>query len=193
MKLIVGLGNPGRQYQNTRHNLGFVTVDAIADENKISVSKEKWNAVYGKGEIEEEEIILAKPLTFMNLSGESVAPMMHWFKMEPKDLIVVYDDIHLPLGQLRIRERGSEGGHNGLSSIITYIGTQEFIRVRMGVDEPPPGYDQADYVLSRFTKAEMKIVEDMVQDAKEAVKTLVVSGTAKAMNLFNKRKKDEQE
>jgi peptidyl-tRNA hydrolase, PTH1 family len=193
MKLIVGLGNPGRQYQNTRHNVGFMAIDAIAEEYKISASKEKWNAVYGKGEIENQEIVLTKPLTYMNLSGESVAPMMHWFKIEPTDLIIVYDDIHLPLGQLRIRERGSDGGHNGLTSIITNIGTQEFIRVRMGVDEPPPGYDQADYVLSKFAKAEIKIVEDMVQEAKEAVKTLVVSGTAKAMNLFNKRKKNEQE
>ncbi len=193
MKLIVGLGNPGRQYQNTRHNVGFMTVDAIADEYKISVSKEKWNAIYGKGEIESQEIILAKPLTYMNLSGESVAPMMHWFKMEPADLIIVCDDIHLPLGQLRIRERGSDGGHNGLTSIIANIGTQEFIRVRIGIDEPPPGYDQADYVLSKFAKAEMETVKDMVQKAKEAVTTLVVSGTVKAMNLFNKRKKNEQE
>ena len=188
MKLIVGLGNPGRQYQNTRHNVGFRTLELLADEFEIPVTKEKWNAIFGIGEIGEDEVILAKPLTYMNLSGEAVAPMARWYKIESKDLIVVYDEIHLPLGQLRIRTKGSAGGHNGLESVIEHIGTNEFTRVRLGVDEPPPGFEQAAYVLSKFSKKEKDMVDQMIDEAKEAVSMIVQSGITKAMNKYNIRK-----
>jgi PTH1 family peptidyl-tRNA hydrolase len=191
MKLVVGLGNPGRTYQNTRHNVGFMTIDAVAEECQIPVEKEKFNAVYGKGSIESEEVILAKPLSFMNRSGESIAPMLHWFKIEPQDLVILCDDIHLPLGQIRIRERGSDGGHNGLTSVIESLGTPEFSRIRLGVNEPPPGFDQADYVLSRFPKQEKEQVEEMILNARDAVKLLVSKGVTTAMNRYNIRKKNE--
>ena len=188
MKMIVGLGNPGRPYENTRHNVGFMVIDRLSGQSGISINKKDWNAVYGKGTIKGEDILLVKPVTFMNLSGQAVQPMLDWYKLTVSDLIVLCDDIHLPLGQLRIRSGGSDGGHNGLASIIRQLGNPGFTRIRMGVDEPPPGFNQADFVLGKFTRQEAGEVEEMVLQAAEAVELIMASGIKIAMNRFNAKK-----
>ena len=188
MKAIVGLGNPGRTYEGTRHNIGFKVLDLLSQKWQINYNKNDWNALYGKGQTGSEEVILVKPMTFMNRSGEAIAPLLSWFKLNPEDLIVLCDDIHLPIGQLRLRARGSDGGHNGLKSIITQTGSDLFIRVRLGVNEPPPGFDQADYVLSRFGKADQAPVEEMITNAADAVETIITSGLPTAMNRYNQIK-----
>jgi len=188
MKLIVGLGNPGRQYEQTRHNVGFMVLDELASRLNIPCTKADWHAVYGKGASGREEVVLAKPLTYMNRSGESVSPMLQWFKIQPEDLIVVCDDIHLPIGQLRIRQRGSDGGHNGLKSVIHQTGSDLFARVRLGVGSPPPGFDQADYVLSRFSREERESLELMVKEAADAVELILNQGLPTTMNRYNQRK-----
>lgn len=188
MYIIVGLGNPGRDYAHTRHNAGFDTIDVLADKYNIDVEARKFKALYGKGMIEGQKVILAKPQTFMNLSGESVRELTDFFKIdETSELIVIYDDISLNPGQLRIRPKGSAGGHNGIKSIISHLGTQEFLRVKVGVGEKPKGYDLADYVLSHFSKEDREIMEDAFVRAAQAVAALLRDGTEAAMNEFNRK------
>ncbi|MGN1171657.1 MAG: aminoacyl-tRNA hydrolase, partial [Lachnospiraceae bacterium] len=159
MFIIAGLGNPGKQYENTRHNTGFSVIDVIAEASDIAVLEKKHKAVIGKGYIDGQKVILAKPQTFMNLSGESIRELIDYYKVdETSELIVIYDDISMDVGQLRIRKKGSAGGHNGIKNIIAHLGHDEFLRIKVGVGEKPKGYDLADYVLGHFTQDEQKIM-----------------------------------
>lgn len=188
MYIIVGLGNPKKEYDNTRHNIGFASIDRIAQKNGIAVIERKHKAVIGKGYIEGQKVILAKPQTYMNLSGESVRELVDYYKIdEETQLIVIYDDISLEVGQLRIRKKGSAGGHNGIKNIISHLGHDVFQRIKIGVGEKPKGYDLADYVLGHFTQDERKIMEERSEDINEAIKLMIADETDAAMNQFNKK------
>ena len=186
MFLIVGLGNPTKQYEKTRHNIGFDVMDALADKYNISISENKHKALCGKGVIEGMKVVLAKPQTYMNLSGESVRAMVDYYTIDPEqELIVVYDDISLEPGKIRIRKKGSAGGHNGIKNIIAQLGTQNFQRVKVGVGEKPKGWDLADYVLGHFSKEDRALVDDALKRAAEAVELMVQGEVDQAMNQFN--------
>lgn len=190
MYIIVGLGNPTKEYHKTRHNVGFDTIDRLAYRFGISVTEKKHKALCGKGVIEGQKVILAKPQTFMNLSGESVRAMMDFYKVTPEEIIVIYDDISLEPGQLRIRLKGSAGGHNGIKNIIAHTGTQEFPRIKVGVGEKPPRMDLAAYVLSRFSQGEQTLMDEAMDEAGKAVVMMITENYDKAMNQFNTRKKE---
>lgn len=185
MKLIVGLGNPTGQYEGTRHNVGFEVIDRLVDEYGIGLDMVKHKGMYGKGRIEGQTVILLKPMTYMNLSGESVAAVASYYKIEPSDIIVVYDDINLDVGRLRVRGKGSAGGHNGIKNLIAHLHTEEFPRVRVGVGMKPPRMDLADYVLSRFTKEEQEKMNEGYDRAVKAVAMLVSDELEQAMNDYN--------
>ena len=188
MYIIAGLGNPGGEYKTTRHNAGFCVIDALADRYNISVTEKKHKALCGKGLIEGQKVILAKPQTFMNLSGESIRSLLDFYKVTADELIIIYDDISLPPGQLRIRKRGSAGGHNGIKNIIAHLGGQEFPRIRVGVGEKPKEMDLAAYVLSRFSAGEQEIMQDAYQAAAAAAAAMMNDGIDSAMNQFNSKK-----
>lgn len=189
MYIIVGLGNPGEKYENTRHNCGFATIDMIADKYNISVNEGKHKAVFGKGIINGTKVILAKPLTYMNLSGESVRELIDYYKIdEETELIVIYDDISLPPGQLRIRKKGSAGGHNGIKNIIQHLGHDVFMRIKVGVGEKPKGYDLADYVLGHFSDEDKVLMKDAYNDACNAIELMIEGNADKAMNTYNTKK-----
>ena len=188
MFIIAGLGNPSKEYNDTRHNIGFDAVTAISDAWRISVDKSENRALVGKGVYGAERILLAKPQTFMNLSGEAVGPLASYYRVEPEQVIILCDDINLPPGQLRIRAKGSAGGHNGLKSIIAHLGTENFIRVRIGVGEKPEGWDLADYVLGRFPKDQEPIMREALKDAVGACELIVTEGVEAAMQKYNKKK-----
>ncbi len=191
MFLIVGLGNPGKQYEHTRHNVGFDVMDALADKYRICIGEKKHKALCGKGVIEGQKVILAKPQTFMNLSGESVAELLKYYKLDPEqELLVIFDDISLAPGGIRIRKKGSAGGHNGVKNIIAQTGTQNFIRIKVGVGEKPKGWDLADYVLGHFDAVERRKVEDAVADAVRAAEMILKGETDRAMNDFNGKKQE---
>lgn len=193
MFIIVGLGNPTLQYEGTRHNVGFDVIDAIADEYNISVDGRKNRAYIGKGIIGGQKVILAKPQTYMNLSGESVRGLADYYKIdETTELIVIFDDVSLDVGQLRIRKKGSAGGHNGIKSIISHLGTEEFRRIKIGVGEKPKKYDLADYVLGHFSKAEKELMEEGYKHAVKAVEMIVAGDIEAAMNEFNKKIKSKE-
>ena len=188
MKIIVGLGNPTKEYAGTRHNVGFSVIYNISDAYNIPVETKKHKALIGKGIIEGEKVILAMPQTYMNLSGESVRELVDFYKIDPEEeLIVIYDDISLEPGQLRIRPKGSAGRHNGIKNIIAHLGTQVFKRVKVGVGEKPKGYDLADYVLSRFPKDERVLMEEAFERAGEAAVCMMNDTMEHAMNQFNKK------
>ena len=188
MYIIVGLGNPDRQYQNTRHNVGFDVIDAIADKNHITVGERKHKALIGKGFVGGEKVVLVKPQTYMNLSGESVREVIDFYKIDAKsELIVISDDISLDVGQIRIRKKGSAGGHNGLKNIILHLGHDEFHRVKMGVGAKPEGYDLVDYVLGHFPKEEREIMDESAGRAADAVEMMITDGADEAMNQYNKK------
>ena len=189
MHIIVGLGNPSFKYIGTRHNVGFESIDALAHKYGIQVTIKKHRALIGKGVIEGHKVILVKPQTYMNLSGESVQSVVDYYKIDvEKELIVVFDDVNLDVGQIRIRERGSAGGQNGVKSIISRLGTSNFIRVRIGIGNKPPMYKMSDYVLSHFEKDERELMEECYTESVEAI-TLILDGDIKsAMNNWNKRK-----
>ena len=190
MYLVVGLGNPGRQYESTRHNMGFDTVDYLVEEYKVPQGGVKFNAMYGKTVIGGEKVILMKPLSFMNLSGGPVRDMVNYFKIDPEtELIVIYDDIDLDPGQLRIRKQGSAGGHNGIKDIIRQLGTEKFLGNKVGVRAKPKGWDLADYVLGRFSTEDRKIVDEAIAKAGKAVDIMISQGPDAAMNEFNKKAK----
>jgi PTH1 family peptidyl-tRNA hydrolase len=192
MVLIVGLGNPGKQYEHTRHNVGFDVIDVIADKYNISVTEKKHKAICGKGVIEGQKVVLAKPQTFMNLSGESVAELLSYYKLEPEtELIVIFDDISLNPGNIRVRKKGSAGGHNGIKNIIAMTGTQNFMRIKVGVGEKPKGWDLADYVLGHFDEADRKLVETAFEDAMAAAVLMLQGEPDKAMNDFNGKKQED--
>lgn len=189
MYIIVGLGNPGKQYENTRHNIGFDVIDRLADKENIAVLEKKHKAIIGKGMIAGEKCILAKPQTFMNLSGESVRELADYYKVdETCELIVISDDISLDVGQLRVRKKGSAGGHNGLKNIIAHLGHENFIRIRMGVGEKPASYDLADYVLGHFTGDERKKMDEAADRAADAIRLIFTKDVDAAMNQFNQKK-----
>ncbi len=189
MVIIAGLGNPTKEYEHTRHNVGFDTIDCIADQYGISINEKKHRALVGKGMIEGQKVILLKPQTFMNLSGESIRAAVDFYKVDEKEeLIVIYDDISLPPGQLRIRKKGSAGGHNGIKNIIAHLGHDTFMRIKVGVGEKPAGYDLADYVLGHFSKEDRAIMDNAFKEATEAVKMMITDGPDAAMNAFNKKK-----
>lgn len=193
MYIIAGLGNPTMQYEGTRHNAGFDVIDALADKYNISVDGRKNRAYIGKGIIEGQKVLLVKPQTYMNLSGESIGGLVDYFKIdEEQDLIVIYDDISLSLGQIRIRKKGSAGGHNGIKNIIAHLGTQVFPRIKVGVGEKPKKYDLADYVLSHFTKAEREEMEEGYQKAIQAVEKILAGEMEAAMNEFNRKVKPKE-
>ena len=189
MFLIVGLGNPGRQYEHTRHNAGFDVMDALAEKYNISISEKKHKALCGKGVIEGEKVLLVKPQTYMNLSGESIAEILNYYKLDAEeDFLVVFDDISLAPGNIRIRKKGSAGGHNGIKNIIAMTGTQNFKRIKVGVGEKPKGWDLADYVLGRFSDEDRKKVNDAIEDAIGAVSMILRGETDQAMNCYNAKK-----
>ena len=191
MFIIAGLGNPDRQYEGTRHNAGFDVIDRIAEKYNIAVDTKKHRACIGKGIIGGQKVLLAKPQTYMNLSGESIRSLVDYYKIdEENELLVVYDDISLDVGQLRIRAKGSAGGHNGIKNIIAHLGTQVFPRIKVGVGEKPKGYDLADYVLGHFSKAERERMEEGYDNAVRAAEMIVSGQLNEAMNEFNREKKE---
>lgn len=188
MFIVVGLGNPGAKYEGTRHNVGFDVIDKIAEEYHISVDTRKHRALIGKGIIDGKKVILAKPQTYMNLSGESIRELVDYYKVdEASELIIIYDDISLDVGQLRIRKKGSAGGHNGIKSIIFHLGHDVFMRIKVGVGEKPKGFDLADYVLGHFKKEEKEKMDEAYRKAVEAVKLAGNGEIDEAMNRFNRK------
>jgi len=186
MFVIVGLGNPGKDYRNTRHNIGFDVIDVIAEKHNISVIEKKHKAIIGKGVMNGYKVVLVKPQTYMNLSGESVREIVEYYKIDPtEELVVVSDDVSLDVGNIRIRKKGSAGGHNGLKSIIGLLGTDQFMRVKMGVGEKPKGYDLADYVLGHFTGDERKVMDEAAKNAEQAISMMLQGEADAAMNRFN--------
>ena len=193
MFIIAGLGNPGKEYEGTRHNAGFDVIDALADKYNISVNERKGRAFCGKGIIAGQKVLLVKPQTFMNLSGESVRSLVDFYKIEPElDFLVIFDDVSLDVGQIRIRKKGSAGGHNGIKSIIAHLGTQDFQRVKVGVGEKPKAYDLADYVLGHFSKEDREGMQEGYKQAIEAVELILADQMDEAMNRFNKKVKAKE-
>ena len=189
MFIIAGLGNPTSQYEGTRHNIGFDVMDALAEKYNISISEKKHKALCGKGVIEGEKVLLVKPQTYMNLSGESIAEILNYYKLDAEeDFLVVFDDISLAPGNICIRKKGSAGGHNGIKNIIAMTGTQNFKRIKVGVGEKPKGWDLADYVLGRFSDEDRKKVNDAIEDAIGAVSMILRGETDQAMNCYNAKK-----
>src|SRR3954453_19976251 len=170
MKLIVGLGNPGKQYDQTRHNIGFTVIDELAKRFHIDLDQTKFKGLYGSTIINGEKIFLLKPLTYMNLSGESIGPFMDYFQIDLDDLLVIYDDLDLPVGKIRLRQKGSAGGHNGIKSTVAHLGTQEFNRIRIGIDRPNNGMKVPDYVLGRFSEKDLPLTKEAVKKSAEACK-----------------------
>jgi PTH1 family peptidyl-tRNA hydrolase len=185
--LVVGLGNPGAEYENTPHNLGFQVVRSLAERNKIRLSRKENLSRVGLGSIGGRRVALAQPQTFMNLSGPAVRGLLQRYGLNPGRLIVVYDELDLPWGSLRIKPKGSAAGHNGVQSIIGNLGTHEFPRVRMGIHPGHPVRDGAAFVLARFRRAQREEAEDMVQRAAEAVESILAQGVEKSMTVFNRR------
>lgn len=185
MYVIVGLGNPGKDYTNTRHNIGFDTVDLLADRNNININKIKFKSVYGEGNINGEKVILVKPQTYMNNSGETVRDIANFYKLDPSELIVIVDDIDIDFASVRIKKKGSAGSHNGLKSIIRLLGSDKFPRIKIGIGKRYPNQDLASFVLSRFSKDERVEIEESIYSAVEAVETILKDGIDIAMNKFN--------
>jgi len=187
LKLVVGLGNPGQAYRWTRHNMGFQLIDALGEKRGIEVSRRGMQSLYGRGKIGREEIILAKPLTFMNLSGEAVGQLLRFFKILPQDLVVLHDDLDLPWGKIRIRLRGGHGGHQGVKSVIEAAGTDSFVRLKVGIGRPAEkNRDPADFVLEPLRDKEREELQEIVDRAVEAVETVLLKGPQEAMDRFHK-------
>lgn len=192
MFIIVGLGNPGKEYETTRHNAGFSSIDVIAEKNNINVTENDHKALIGKGYIDGQKVILVKPQTYMNNSGDAVREITDYYKVDvTSELIIIYDDISLDVGMLRIRDKGSAGGHNGIKSIISHLGTQEFLRVKVGVGEKLPQMDLADYVLGHFSAEDKDKMKDAYGNVYEAIRLMMADDTEKAMNIYNRKAKKE--
>ncbi len=185
MFLVVGLGNPGQKYKNTRHNVGFRAVDVLAKDLNINSTSNKFKALIGQGRIGNEKVLLAQPLTFMNNSGESVRLIVDYYNIPLENVIIVYDDLDLPTGSIRIKEKGSAGGHNGLRSIMNMLGTQEIPRIRIGIDSPEGRISVIDYVLGHFNEVENQSIEESLDDISSIVKEIITKGYQSAMNRFN--------
>ncbi len=189
MYIIAGLGNPGKKYEGTRHNTGYGVLDILSQKYDIPLTSEKFRGLFGKGSIEGHQVLLVKPLTFMNLSGECLRPLTDYFKVEPKEgLLVISDDIDLPVGKIRIRTKGSAGGHNGLKNIVTLLGTDDFTRIKIGVGAKPPEWDLVDWVLGRFHEDDIPIMAEASETAAKAVSCILTEGAERAMNLYNTKK-----
>ncbi len=185
MKLIVGLGNPGRSYRDTRHNVGFMIADKIAGDFGISFSKKKFDTVYGRGLIEDNEILLVKPLAYMNRSGPPVQQLARYYRIQSKDMLVIHDDIDLAYGRLKIKEKGGHGGHNGIRSLIDAFGGGDFLRLRIGVGRSETGSDVTGHVLGKFSAQQIQFLDRIIKNARNAVVTILSHGTKVGMNLFN--------
>lgn len=186
MKVIVGLGNPGSKYENTRHNVGFNVIDCLSEKLHLELDNTKFNAKLGDGKVGQEWILLCKPLTYMNLSGEAVRPLLDYFKIGVEQLLVVYDDLDLPIGKIRLREKGSAGGHNGMKSVIRHLGTEDFKRIRIGIGQPKQKQDVTRYVLSSFTPAEKRLINEAVERASAACERWLSTTFPVVMNEYNK-------
>lgn len=184
MKLFVGLGNPGKKYEHTRHNMGFDVIDLFADLSQIDVDKEVFHGLMGRGELFDEDVMLFKPTTFMNLSGTAVQEVIHYFKIPLEDVIIIFDDMALPVGKIRLRNDGSSGGHKGMQNIIDNLGTDQIKRIRIGIGEPMEN-DNIDYVLSKPTKEERELIDQAINDAVQALKETLKSNFDRAMTKFN--------
>ena len=190
MKLIVGLGNPGQEYKDTRHNLGFSVLELLSERSGIRLSSSKFSAESGQGTLAGERCILMRPQTFMNLSGQAVGPAAHFYKITPEDLIVIHDELDLPTGQIQLKRGGGTGGHNGLKSIVQCLGSNDFIRVRIGTGKPQgPGAKEkvVGFVLGKFSESEKTIMDQTIRQAADAVESILSQGLSKSMNTFNKR------
>lgn len=187
MHIIIGLGNPTSKYDGTRHNIGFDSITRLCDDYHVKLDTKKHKAIYGAGVIAGEKVILVQPQTYMNLSGESVRELMDYYKVTNEQILVIYDDISLDIGQLRLRKKGSAGGHNGIKNIISQIGTDEFCRIKVGVGEKPANWDLADYVLSRFDREDESIIRDSLKRVSDACYDILANGFDFAMNRYNQR------
>lgn len=183
--MLVGLGNPGKKYERDRHNFGFMLINKLAKDYAIELNEKKFKAVYGKGNIEGTSVLLVQPQTYMNLSGEAVSPLSGYFKISHEDILVISDDLALELGRIRMRKKGSDGGHNGLKSIAYQLGTQNFPRLRLGIGMPQSSDQIKNYVLSKFTSEDDKILNEVLDHSKEAIKVFLSDSIDKAMNQFN--------
>ena len=193
MYIIAGLGNPTAQYEKTRHNVGFDALDVIAQKNNISIDNLKFNALSGSGMINGQKVLLVKPLTYMNLSGEAIRDYVHFYKINPEEeLLVIYDDISLNPGKLRLRKKGSAGGHNGIKNIIAHLGTEKFKRIKIGVGSKPEGWDLKDFVLGRFSKEDRELIKEGFECAAEAVAMITAGEIDQAMNKYNRKRKDNE-
>lgn len=187
MKIVFGLGNPGIRYRKTRHNIGFQIVDRLAEKYHIRISSKRFKSLYGKGKINEEEVILAKPMTYMNRSGESVREALDFFHLSPEDLIIVHDDLDLPFGRLRFKQKGGDGGHQGVRSIIESLNQNNFLRLKVGIGRPPEKVDPSEYVLSPFDQIEQSKLGEVISRVAESIEVLIGEGLDKAMNKFQKK------
>lgn len=185
MKLIVGLGNPGPKYENTRHNVGFMVIDQLSKKFSIPLAETKFKGIYGYKVVNGEKLFLLKPLIYMNLSGESMKPLMDYYKISVEDIVVIYDDLDLPVGKIRLRQKGSHGGHNGIRSIIAHLGTSDFNRIRVGIDRPEKGMSISNYVLANFGKEEMLEMERAIERTSEACERWLEKDFLQVMNEFN--------
>ena len=187
MKVVVGLGNPGVRFRWSRHNIGFQVADLIAERNQISLSHRRFKALYGIGSIHSQPIVLAKPMTFMNLSGEAVRDVVRYFSAELKDLIVIHDDLDLPFGKLRVKRMGGDGGHQGVRSVIEAVGGSHFLRLKVGIGRPPDGMEAAEYVLDRFRETEKSEIDKMLGQAVEVVTVMILEGVDKAISQCQRK------
>ena len=192
MKIIAGLGNPGSEYANTKHNVGFMFVDALADKLGIDGWKTKYDALVAEGHMGAEKILLMKPLTYMNESGRAIGPLLSWYKQEPQDLIVVHDDMDIPAGAVRIRRKGSAGGHNGIKSILYHVGDENFARVRIGIGRPQPGWTVVNHVLAPFSSEDAPKIREAIQYLLPAVECIVTEDVDMAMNRYNPKKQKKK-
>lgn len=192
MYLIVGLGNPESEYEKTRHNMGFCVINKIAKEFSIDITKNKFNALYGTGIINGQKIILLKPQTYMNLSGSAVVDFIDFYKLDLENLVVIYDDVDVEIGSIRIRKKGSPGSHNGMKSIVNMLQSEEFTRIRVGIGKPEHSNDMINYVIGKINDEEQEKLEPGIDMAKQATIELIKNGVDSAMNKFNKSKKEEE-
>ena len=192
MYVIAGLGNPGKKYENTRHNMGFITIDQLAEKHNIKVDKLKFKALVGEGRIAGQKVMLVKPQTYMNLSGESIREVMNFYKLEPENLIVIYDDIDIEAGTLRIRKFGSAGTHNGMKSVVYQLQSDRFSRIRLGIGSQKKG-DLVNFVIGGFSKEEVPVLEEAVNHAVLATECIIEDGIDKAMNQYNTKKRSKKD
>ena len=191
MKVIIGLGNPGVHYRGTRHNIGFQVVDRLAEIHHILISTKRFKSLYGTGWIDSQKVVLAKPMTFMNRSGEGVKKAIHFFQVGIEDVIVIHDDLDLPLGRLRFKRRGGDGGHQGVRSIIESMGKNTFLRLKVGIGRPPQGMDPTEYVLTSFDEIEQSYLEGILPRAAASLRVMLLEGIETAMNRYQKKGRTE--